>query len=234
LVDGEKLRTIVEARELHDLLEGFVEGDGDDSDGADEDGFSLPISLPHSVSLPDGIPWKAVAGVFVAILAIVAATVVAPTILGTGGDVQTNGGGWNVTANSTAPSNATGALDVRWNTKRVSKLNPKSGNGVYKPDNGEEFLLISMNVTNSGSGPLGLRPQEFALRSNGTLRGYQPLNNTNGFQPGVLNSGESVSVWLVFSIDDDARNATIGTTGRLRRDHIRTKFTHDETLAVDT
>ncbi len=233
LVDGEKLRTIVEARELHDLVGGFVEdGDGSNGDDEDGDGFSLPLSLPDSVSLPDGISRKAVAGVFVAVLAIVAAVVVAPTILGTGGDVQT--GGWNVTANSTAPSNATGALDVRWNTKRVSKVNPEGGNGVYKPNDGTEFLLVSMNVTNSGNDSLGLRPQAFALRSNGTLRGYQPLNDTEGFQPSVLDSGESVSVWFVFSIDDDATNATIVTTGRLRRDHIRTKFIHDEALAVET
>ncbi|MFH5800013.1 restriction endonuclease [Haladaptatus sp. CMAA 1911] len=228
LVDGEKLRTIVEARELHDFVERFVEGgDGSDGDGEDGDGFSLPVSLPN------GVPRKAVAGVFVALLAIVAAAVVAPTILGTGGDVRTSGG-WNVTANSTAPSDATGALDVGWNTKRVSKVNPERGNGVYKPDDGEEFLLVSMNVTNSGSDSLGLRPQDFALRSNGTLRGYQPLNDTQGFQPSVLDSDESVSVWFVFSIDDDATNATIVTTGRLRRDHVRTKFTHDETLAVET
>jgi hypothetical protein len=166
----------------------------------------------------------------VAALPIVAAVVVAPTILGTGGDVQANGG-WNVTANSTAPNNATGALDVRWNAKHVSKVSPENGNGVYKPDDGEGFLLVSMNVTNSGSDSLGLRPQAFMLRSNGALRGYQPLNDTEGFQPSVLDSGESVSVWFVFSIDD-ATNATIVTTGRLRRDRIRTTFTHDETLTV--
>ncbi|WP_423744198.1 restriction endonuclease (plasmid) [Haladaptatus sp. SPP-AMP-3] len=232
LVDGEKLRTIVEARELHNLVERFADG-GDDESDSDEGGFSLPISIPESVPLPDEVPRKAVAVVFVAILAIVAATVVAPMILGTGGTVQTNGG-WNVTANSTAPSNATGALDVRWNAKRVSKLNPESGDdGVYKPGDGKKFLLVSMNVTNTGSDSLGLRPQAFALRSNGTLHGHQPLKNTTGFQPSVLDGGESTSVWLVFSIDADAPNATIVTTGRLRRGHVRTEFTRDETLSVE-
>ncbi len=205
MVDGEKLRTIVEARELHDLVGQFAEGDGDGTEesGEERDGEdgSLPISLPDSVSLPDAIPRKAVAGAVVAVLAIVAASVIAPDDSRHRRATPANGG-WNVSANSTATPNATNALEVRWNTKRVSKLNPNTGDdGVYKPRDGQQFLLVSMNVTNDGDDAVGLQPQDFALRSNGSLLGYQPLKNTTGHSS-VLEPDHSTTVWYVFSIDE--------------------------------
>ncbi len=233
LVDGEKLRTIIEARELHDIVEQFSEGNGDGSGESDDadGGGRLPISLPDSLPIPDAVPRKAVAGVVVAVLAIMVAAVVVPTILGTGGSVKTDG--WNVSATSTAPSNATNALEVRWNTKRVSKLNPKTGDpGVYKPKGGKRFLLVSMNVSNNGKNSVGLQQQDFAVRSNGSLLGYQPLTNTTGHSA-VLQAGHSTTVWYAFSIDKDAKNATIVTSGRLRRNHVPTQFVHDKSVEAD-
>ncbi|WP_458190599.1 restriction endonuclease [Haladaptatus sp. NG-WS-4] len=228
LVDGEKLKTIIEARELHDLVHQFADegGDNENDQAADEstdedNGFFLPI--------PAAVPPKAAAGVVVAVLAIVLAVVV-PTILGTGGTVEE--AGWNVTAASTTPDNATAALDVQWNAKWVDELDPKSGDeGVYRPREGEPFLLVSMNVTNAGSDPVGLKPQQFALRSNGTLSGHQPLVNASGFTPTVLEAGESVTVWTVFSIDNDATEATIEVSERANGSGLRVRFVRDTELS---
>ncbi len=233
LVDGEKLRTIVEARELHDLVSRYADVDdeadsealADDADDSDdsEDGFSLPIST--------SVPPKAIAGVVVAIAAIVLAVVVAPMLLGTGGKVAETG--WNVTAASTTPDNVTSALYVQWNAKRVSKLDPESGDdGVYRPRDGNQFLLVTMNVTNDGADSVGLRPRDFVLRSNGTLHGHQPLVNASGFDPNVLEAGESVTVWMVFSIDADATEATI-VVSEPARHVVRVQFVRNEELSPD-
>ncbi|WP_227353706.1 restriction endonuclease [Haladaptatus salinisoli] len=227
LVDGEKLRTIVEARELHDLVDRYAadgEDDEDESDDAEDGGLSLPI--------PASVPPKAVAGVVVAVLAVVLAVVVAPTILGTGSKVEESD--WNVTAASTTPDNVTRALDVRWNAERVSEIDPESDDaGVYRPREGERFLLVSMNVTNAGADSVGLRQRDFVLRSNGTLRGHQPLVNASGFNSTVLEEGESVTVWTVFSVDADATNATIAVSEAARHGGLRVRFVRDESLPAD-
>ncbi len=231
LVDSEKLRTIIEARELHDLVREYadIDADGERSDGGDEsgdDGRSLPFSLPESSPISP----KVGVGIVVAILAILGATVVAPTILGTGGDVEAK---WNVTANSTTPTNTTKSLAVQWNAERVSKLSPEGGDGVYRPDENEQFLIVSMNVTNKGDDSVGLRPRDFGVRSNGTLRGYHPLKNASGFDPMVLEDGETATVWLVFSIDADATNATIVVSERARHGGARFRFVRDPNLSPD-
>ncbi|KZN25664.1 hypothetical protein A4G99_04195 [Haladaptatus sp. R4] len=234
LVDGEKLRTIVEARELHDLVEQFADGDATGADeSGDTDGIGpLPISLPNSLPIPDAVSRKMVAAVVVAVLAIALAAVVAPTILGTGGHVATDDG-WNVSANSTATPNAANALEVRWNAKRVPKVDPKTGDdGVYKARDGKQFLLVSMNVTNDGDDTVGLQSQDFAVRSNGSLLGAQALTNTTGHS-GVLESGDSTTVWYVFSIDEDAPSATIVTSGRMRRSNVPVRFVRDKSVEAN-
>ncbi|WP_233274682.1 restriction endonuclease [Haladaptatus cibarius] len=242
VVDGEKLKTIIEARELHDLVGQYANGDGDgdgtaasESVDSDEDGFSLPFSLPDSV--PDSLPVqpKLVAGVVVLLLGLVGAAVVAPMILGTGGQVETQD--WNVTAQSTAANNSTDSLAVQWNAKRISKLDSDSLDsgdpGVYKPDEGKQFLLVTMNVTNEGNDSVGLKPEDFGVRSNGTLYGYQPLTNVTDFSPMVIEEGQTESFSTLVSIDADATDATLVVSDRAKHGGISMTFEKDSNLVVE-
>ncbi|WP_390184420.1 restriction endonuclease [Haladaptatus pallidirubidus] len=211
LVDGEKLRTIIEARELHDLVNKFTDGGerGAETNDSDEGGFSLPVSLPDSLLVKP----KLVVGVVVLLLGLVGTTTVAPMIIGTGGQVETQD--WNVTAQSTVANNSTDSLTVQWNAKRLSELNPESGDpGIYKPGEGKQFLLVTMNVTNEGNDSVGLKPGDFGVRSNGTLHGYQPLENVTDFSPMVIEGGQTKTFRTLVSID--AADATLVVSDRAK------------------
>ncbi|WP_266078324.1 restriction endonuclease [Haladaptatus caseinilyticus] len=226
LVDGEKLRTIVEARELHDLVRRYADTDVDETTDSDDAGPSLP-SLPDSMHISP----KVAAGIVVALLALVGATTVAPMIFETGGEVQERE--WNLTARFTSPHNATDSLSIRWNAKRVSEIDPESGDsGVYKPNEGTQFLLVRMNVTNEGNDSVGLKPADFGVRSNGTVHGYQPLENVTAFSPTVIGVGQTETFWTVVSLDADASEATLIVSDRVKHGGVRIAFTRDSNLAV--
>ena len=227
LVDGEKLRTIVEARELHDLVEKHGDGSGGGSGGdGDDDGAGLLDRLPVD-DLPD-VPAKAVGGVVVAILAVVAAVVVGPTILGTGGNVQEES--FNVTATSSVSGNETKALDVTWNAKTTAELEPEK-NVVYRAREGQQFVVVQLNVTNTGEENIGLRQEGFRLRANGTVHGHQPLTNASGFEVGVLKPGKAMSTWTVFSVDEGVTNATLVAEEGVYGD-VAVRFQRDADLEV--
>ncbi|WP_327052959.1 restriction endonuclease [Halomicrococcus gelatinilyticus] len=230
LVDGEKLRTIVEARELHDLVEKYGGGSGSGGGGGgdgDDDGPGLLDRLPVD-DLPD-VSAKAVGGVVVvAVLAVVAFVVVGPTILGTGGNVQEQS--FNVTSTSSVSGNETKALDVTWNARTTTELEPEK-NVVYQARDGQQFVVVQLNVTNTGQGTVGLRQEGFRLRANGTVHGHQPLTNASGFEVGVLEPGKSMSTWTVFSVDEGVANATLVADGGVYGD-VAVRFQRDADLEV--
>ena len=228
LVDGEKLRTIVEARELHDVVEKHGGGSSDGGSSGDDGGGDTALldRLPVD-GVPD-VPAKVVGGAVVAILAVVAAVVVGPTILGTGGNVQEES--FNVTAEPSVSGNETGALDVIWDAKTTTELEPEKA-VVYRARDGEQFVVVQLNVTNGGDETVGLRQEGFRLRANGTLHAHQPLTNASGFEMGVLKPGKTRSVWTVFSIDEKATNATLVVNDGAYGD-VAIRFERDEDLPV--
>lgn len=232
LVDGEKLRTIVEARELHDLVREHVDASESDAgedggDGDEESGFSIL-----------DVPTKATASVVVALLAVVVAAFVAPTILGTGGQVQEKA--FEVTSPE-SPGNATAPLQVRWNAKTTTEIDPSSKkNVVYPSRSGQQFVVVRMNVTNEANDTVLLRQKGFQFRANGTIHGYQPLGDEGGFGTVQLAPGQSTTVWTAFSVGEGTtggalvvNDAVHGNVTRERADDVAVNFTHDPKLSAD-
>jgi hypothetical protein len=226
LVDGERLRTVVEARELHDLVREHADDAVAGDDGTPNDGTAEDVDGEGPLDRLPSVPTRAVGGAVVALLAVVAVVVVGPTILGTGGDVQETT--FDVSAASSSGDAAT--LRVAWNAGATTELRP-GDDSVYRPRPGQRFVLVRMNVTNAGSGTVGLRQRGFLLRANGTTRGHQPLSNASGFDPAVLAPGESTTVWTVFSVDESTTTATLVASEAVYGD-AAVRFDRDANLSV--
>ncbi len=227
-VDGEKLRTIVEARELHDLVREHADGAAAGDDGTADDETTGDADDEGPLDRLPAVPAKAVGGVVVALLAVVAAVVVGPTILGTGGEVQETA--FDVSAASSVSGDETATLQVAWNAKATTELRP-GNDTVYRPRSGQRFVLVEMNVTNAGDGTVGLRQRGFLLRANGTTHGHQPLSNASGFDPTVLGPGESTTVWTVFSVGESTTTATLVASEAVYGD-VGVRFDRDANISV--
>ncbi|MGQ4555802.1 restriction endonuclease [Halobellus sp. GM3] len=153
----------------------------------------------------------------VLVVAFVLGATFGPAV-GLGVGPSTAGDAPDVSAASTAGSNAT--LDVRWNARTTESL---TVNGTtYDAPDGQTFLLVRMNVTNTEASPTQLDQSALAVEVAGERYAHQPLDGVTGFpSAGLFEPEETREVWTVFTVPGDAESATLLMEGDIRVRFVR-------------
>lgn len=216
LLDPEALEKTVAAEDAHDLVEAHSSGGGGGAGGSLMDRFSaVGIPLPNGIAMPGGLRTL--------ILAVVAVIVVlgAVQFLGIGTPLSAvlgalplpelgfgaGGGGYTITAVSLSSGNAT-PVPIAWNARQQSTVVAPNGETYTAPD-GEQFVVVQLNITNPREETLVFRSSYLALATNNTRYGNQPLQAASGQLPVQIEAGGSVEAYVVYSVPEDADSGTL-------------------------
>lgn len=204
--------------------------DGSQTDGgdstSDSGGSRLPVSVPSVGRV--GLSGRSVPAIILPVIlavAFVLGATMGPAV-GLGAPFGVSGdGGLDVSAVSTAGENAT--IDVRWNARTTNSL--QVNGTTYDAPEGETFLLVRMNVTNTADSPTQFNQPSLAVEVAGERYGHQPLDGVTGFpSAGLFEPGESREVWTVFSVPADGESATL-----LTRTDVDVRFARESALTPE-
>ncbi|AFK18493.1 hypothetical protein E6P09_06880 [Haloferax mediterranei ATCC 33500] len=198
--------------------------------GGDGDGSgSLSDRLPSSIDdLKSGSPPSVrvvVVAVLLLVLALGSVAALGPMIDGLGGPSGASGVG--VSAVSSAPADSADMV-ARWNAKTTESV--QLGNRSYTAPDGEQFVVVALNVTTQQSSPGSLSQSALVFESDSVRYAHQPLANTTGFaNGGLFTPNESETVWTVFSVP---ANTSTGTVLVRSGNEDTVAFIHDESLSA--
>jgi hypothetical protein len=212
LLDGERLLTFLERRELTDLLEEHAEGaGGDPAGGADGDS---PIGRVQALA-EDAV--GRVAGIAgglgtrgIAVAAVVAIAVVAAGVLGVPSIPLFGGSGDGITAESVSPEEANASLHVAWNAETTDAIDPNESDELaYRAPDGTQFVVVRMSINNTGETRAPLRQAAFRFRTNGTTYDNRTFADHDGFVDFPMGPGENRVVWTAFAVPAEASSGTL-------------------------
>ncbi|ELZ91758.1 hypothetical protein C440_15629 [Haloferax mucosum ATCC BAA-1512] len=209
---------------IRDRLSGLT-GDGDG--GGDT---PLRERLPSSIDdLKSGSPPSVrvvVVAVLLLVLALGSVAALGPMVDGLGG--SSSAGGVGISALSSAPSDSA-TMVARWNAKPTDSV--QVGNNSYTAPDGEQFVVVALNVTTQQAAPGSLSQSSLVFESDGVRYAHQPLSNTTGFANGGLFApNETETVWTVFTVP---KNASTGTVLVREANNDTVAFVHDESVAAE-
>lgn len=215
LLDPEALEKTVAAEDAHDLVEEHTGGGG--GGGNSLMGRLSTVGIP----LPDGIAMSG--GLRTLLLAVLAVIVAlgAIQVLGIGTPLSAlvgalplpelgfgaGGGGYTITAVSLSSGNAT-SVPIVWNARQQSTVVAPNGETYTAPE-GEQFVVVQLNITNPGDETLVLRPGYLALATNNTRYGNRRLQGASGQLPVQIEPGASTEAYVVYSVPEDADSGTL-------------------------
>ncbi|WP_416838985.1 hypothetical protein [Haloferax sp. DFSO52] len=198
--------------------------------GSDGDGGSLRDRLPSSLDdLKSGSPPSVrvvVVAVLLLVLALGSVAALGPMVDGLGGPGMQDGVAVSALSSSPSPS---ADIVAQWNSRTTDSV--AVGNESYTAPEGKQFVLVSLNVSATGSSPGSLSQSDLVFESDGVRYGYQPLSNSSGFANGGLFApNESETVWTVFTVPS---NTTTGTVLVRGSGDDTVAFVYDESLPVE-
>jgi hypothetical protein len=191
--------------------------------------------------------WKLAAafGVIILLLVAVIGIVVVGGVgflaLASSGDSAETGPGSDVSdvrvsAEGTDPGATPYALDVTWNTRAQSSVQPDpSSFSSYNANDGEKLLVVRMEITNTGAEALELTRATFKVRVGGV--GYDSTRlagSGNSFTGTRLQPDATYRTWLVYSIPEGATDAQlVATQDGYYQNGIVVEFEHDSAMPIN-
>lgn len=181
-------------------------------------------------------------GAAAAIFLVCAVAGMGTLALSTGGDGSTVAGpgssvsNVSVTAESVTPVDAKRELSVVWNSRAQSAVDPDPNDmSIYRSNDGQKYLVVRMEITNTGEGKIELTPRFFKFETDGVIYDYQGLfGSGQSFSSVALTPDSSYSGWTVFPIPSDA------TTGSIVVDqdayysmNVSVSFEHDSEMPIN-
>lgn len=142
----------------------------------------------------------------------------------------------SVMAQDASPVNPSTSLEVVWNARAQSAVDPDPNDmSIYNSNEGEKYLVVRMEVTNSGDEPIELDPRLFELESEGVVYEYQSLfGSGNSFSGVSLNPGGSYSAWTAFSVPENTANGQIVINQEAYfQKNISVSFSHNESMSIN-
>ncbi|MDS0280327.1 DUF4352 domain-containing protein [Halomicroarcula sp. S1AR25-4] len=118
----------------------------------------------------------------------------------------------SMTAQDASPPDSGQSLDVVWNARAQSAVDPDPNDMTgYSAEEGQKYLVVRMQLTNTGSSSIEMTPALFRVLGNGVEYEYQALfGSTSGELSGVtLRSGATYDGWVAFSIPDSTTSAEL-------------------------
>lgn len=231
LLDSEGIAKILEHKGLTDLPKQYVGGGGSGGGGGGSGGRSgsgdgggsgggggsgdiqekvrnVASELAETVrdrtkaieertpELPYGIPVVAVVAVVVVVALLSAGVLLGPSI-------PFLGGGDGISAAATSPEGANSSLRVTWNAEVTDTFDPdESDDLAYPAPEGKQFVVVVMNVQNTGEGTVPLEQSAFHFRANGTTYQKETLADHDNSLSVPLGAGNELPIWTVFMIPE--------------------------------
>ena len=221
LLDGDGVATFVRQRDLGDLVRKFGgDGGSGSSDGSANGGQNGGSPLASILGVVEAVGARAsrlvggtspVSGKAVVALVVVLAVVATGVLYGPSLSLPFlgDGGGEDGPLSTEPAPNGSVALHVGWNAKVVDTIDPnESDDSAFYAPEGEQFVLVRLNVTNVGEEEVPVKQAGFKLRAENTTYGYQPLAGADGFMDHPMPPGRNYKGWTVFTVPK-------GTTGTL-------------------
>lgn len=144
----------------------------------------------------------------------------------------------SIQAEDTNPNEPAHSLEVTWNARAQSAVDPDPDDmSIYNAEDGQKFLAVRMQLTNTDSESIDLSPYFFRAVVEGVE--YQPQSLLGSSQGGLsqvtLRSGASYDGWVVFSVPEDATAAeiTVVQDSYYFDGPASVKFNHDESMAIE-
>jgi len=142
----------------------------------------------------------------------------------------------SMTAESVSPADASTSLQVTWNARAQSAVDPDPDDlSIYNSNEGQKYLVVRMRITNAGSESLDLSPSLFRVESEDVEYEYQPLFGSGNSLSGVtLNPGSSYSGWTAFSVPEDTTEARLFVyQDAYFQKNVSVSFSHDPEMAIN-
>ncbi|TKX40736.1 MULTISPECIES: DUF4352 domain-containing protein [unclassified Halorubrum] len=172
-----------------------------------------------------------------AIIAAVAVLLVVALSGGGGGSIPgADVSNVSVSAQDASPPDASQSLEIRWNSRAQSAVDLDAEDlSTYRSNDGEKFVVVRMEITNTGDNQIELTPRLLRLESNGVVYDYQGLfGSGNSLSSVSLNPGASYSGLTVFSVPEDTSSAQLQVNQEAYFDqNVSVSFTEDTDLAMN-
>jgi hypothetical protein len=142
----------------------------------------------------------------------------------------------SVTAVDSAESEAASELEVEWNSRAQSAVDPDPEDFTeYNSNEGQKYVVVRMNIRNPGSEPVELTQRAFSLRSDGVEYDYQGLfGSGNSISQVTLNPGGEYSGWVAFSVPQGMTNAELITNQDAYFDQtVSTRFEYNSDMEIN-
>jgi hypothetical protein len=141
-----------------------------------------------------------------------------------------------VTAEDTSPPGSTVSLDVEWNSRAQSAVDPDPDDvSTYQSNDDQKFVVVRMEVTNTGTEPIELTPRLFRLSSDGVEYEYQGFFGSGNSLSGVtLNSNGTHSAWTAFSVSEGLTDGelTVNQDAYFQK-NISVSLTHNSDMPIN-
>jgi|GEM_PF-3428104 len=141
-----------------------------------------------------------------------------------------------MTAEDESPQDASTSLQVEWNSRAQSAVDPDPDDiSIYNPNEGQKFVVVRLRITNTGDEPLDLTPRLFRLASSGVEYSYQGLVGSGNSLSGVtLNPDGTHSAWIAFSVPEDLTEARLIVNQEVYfQKNISVSFTHNTDMPIN-
>jgi len=142
----------------------------------------------------------------------------------------------SVSAQNAEPSDPTASLDVTWNARAQSAVDPDpSDMEIYNANDGQKFVVVRASITNTGDTDLELRARFLKFESNGVEHDRQALFGSGYTLGGVtLKPDATHSGWTVFSVPEDTTEGQLVVDQEVYYDdRVAVSFTHDQSMAIN-
>jgi len=116
-----------------------------------------------------------------------------------------------VTTEDASPQDASTSLQVEWNSRAQSAVDPNPDDiSTYNSNEGQKFVVVRVKITNTGEEAIELTPRLFRLTSGGVEYEYQALfGSGNSLSSVTVNPDATHSAWAAFSVPEDQTEARL-------------------------
>jgi hypothetical protein len=117
----------------------------------------------------------------------------------------------SVTAEDASAPESSTALEVEWNSRAQSAVDPDPDDmSTYNANEGQKYVVVRMRIANAGNEEIELTPRLFRIRSAGVEYDQAGLfGSGNTFSGVTVSPGASYSAWTVYSVPEDTSEAQL-------------------------
>lgn len=122
-----------------------------------------------------------------------------------------------------------GVIEARWNAAVFDSVRvDPDDDEVYSADDGEQYIIIQAELTNTGEESLAFYPGVIDIDADGEAGSWTVLDDSTRMELD-LDGGDSAEDWIAFSIPEDTDTVTISVDAA----HFRVEFDHDDGLELE-